>query len=186
MCPWLTSPFLWVKPSFPKDLHREVDCRVWPPNRVNASFSLSNSIMSPPDPPADFLPTHVVLRIMPRPFSSVFIGFIQDNGTSFMSLYLTPLASNLPYGQWAAPSATIYNLGGTSCVPGGSALCTPAPHDIAFTGPQLGGIPYGLWAAPSAAIYNLGGNSCKTDRSKTPHCLFGRKVLTDKKSGQNF
>ena len=91
--------------------------------------------MDPLDPPADFLPTHMVLRVTPRPFSSAPMGFIQDDGTSFMSAYLTPLASNLPYGQRAAPSATIYDLGGTSCVPGGSALRAPAPHDTAFTGP---------------------------------------------------
>ncbi len=84
------------------------------------------------------------------------MGFIQDNGTAFMSQYLTPLVSllgtapsrlmrlgGIPYGQQAAPSAAIYNLGGTSCVPGGSALCIPAPHDNTFMGPRLGGIPYG-------------------------------------------
>ena len=30
------------------------------------------------------------------------------------------------------------------------------------------------------------GKITKTDRSKSSHCLFGGKVLTDKKSGQNF
>jgi hypothetical protein len=110
--------------------------------------------MGPPDPPANFLPTYVVLWVTPRPFSSAPMGFIQDNGTAFMSQYLMPLASlpgtapsplvrlgGIPYGQWAAPSAAIYNLGGTLCVPGGSALRAPAPHDNTFTGPRLGGIP---------------------------------------------
>jgi hypothetical protein len=49
--------------------------------------------MGPPDPPADFLPTHVVLWVTPQPFSSAPMGFIQDNGTAFMSQYLTPLVS---------------------------------------------------------------------------------------------
>jgi hypothetical protein len=104
--------------------------------------------MGPPDPPADFLPTHVVLRVTPWPFSSAPMGFIQDNGTAFVSQYLTPLASlpgtetspfvrlgGIPCGQRAAPSAAIYNLEGTLCVPGGSALHAPAPHDNTFTGP---------------------------------------------------
>ena len=91
--------------------------------------------MGPLDPPANFLPTQVVLRVTPWPFSSAPMGFIQDYGTLFMSSYLTPLASNLPYGQQAALSATIYDLGVNSCVPGGSALRNPAPHDTAFMGP---------------------------------------------------
>ena len=96
--------------------------------------------MGPPDPPADILPTHVVLQIMPRSFSSAPMGFIHDDGTFFMSPYLMPLASlpgtmpSMPYGQCAAPLAAICNLGGTSCVSGGSALRTPAPHDTPFTG----------------------------------------------------
>ncbi len=111
-------------------------------------FSSSNLIMGPPDPPANFLPTHVVLRVTPRPFSSAPMGFIQDNGTAFMSQYLMPLASlpgtvpsllvrleGIPYGQQAAPLAAIYDLGGATCVPGGSALRAPAPHDTTFTGP---------------------------------------------------
>ena len=93
--------------------------------------------MGPPDPPADSLPTHVVLRVTPQSFSLALMGFIQDDSTWFMSLYLMPLASNLPYGQRAAPSATIYGLGlgGTSSVPGGSPLHIPTLHDTAFTGP---------------------------------------------------
>jgi hypothetical protein len=76
------------------------------------------------------------------------MGFIQDNGTTFMSKYLTSLASlpgtvpsplvqlgGIPYGQRAAPLAAIYDLGGASYVPGGSALRAPAPHDTTFTGP---------------------------------------------------
>jgi hypothetical protein len=142
--------------------------------------------MGPPDPPADFLPTHVVLRVTPRPFSSTPMGFIQDNGTAFMSQYLTPLASlpgtapsplvrlgGIPYGQQAALSAAIYDLGGTLCVPGRSALHAPAPYDNTFTGPRLGGIPYGQRAAPLAAIYNLGGGSCVPGgsalRAPAPH-----------------
>ena len=81
--------------------------------------------MGPPDPPADFLPTHVVLWVTPRLFSSAPMGFIQDDGTSFISLYLMPLASNLPYGQWAAWLATIYNLGYLVC-PWGE--CHARPH----------------------------------------------------------
>jgi hypothetical protein len=84
------------------------------------------------------------------------MGFIQDDGTSFMSAYLMSLASNLPYGQQAAPSVTIYDLGGTLCVPGGSALRAPAPHDTAFTGPRFGGISYEQWASSLAAFYDLG------------------------------
>ena len=79
---------------------------------------------------------------MPRPFSSAPMGFNHDDGTSFMSPYLTPLASQpgttpcLPYGQRSAPSAAIYYLGGISYVPGGSALRALAPHDTPFTGPR--------------------------------------------------
>ena len=62
------------------------------------------------------------------------------------------LVSNLPYGQRAAPLATIYDLGGTSCVPGGSALRAPTPHDTAFTGPRFGGISYEQQASPLAAF----------------------------------
>jgi hypothetical protein len=104
--------------------------------------------MGPPDPPANFLPTHVVLGVTPRPFLLAPMGFIQDNHTAFMSQYLTPLASlpgtapsllmrlgGISYGPRAAPLAAIYNLGGTACV-GGSALRAPAPHDTTFTGPH--------------------------------------------------
>ncbi len=104
--------------------------------------------MGPLGPPANFLPIHVVLWVTPQPFSLAPMGFIQDNGTAFMSQYLMPLASppgkapsllvqlgGIPYGQWAAPLAAIYDLGGTSCVPGGGALHAPAPHDNNFTGP---------------------------------------------------
>jgi hypothetical protein len=75
------------------------------------------------------------------------MGFIQENGTAFISQYLTSLASlpgpapspliqlgGIPYGQQAAPVAAIYNLGGALYVPGGSALRAPAPHDTSFTG----------------------------------------------------
>jgi hypothetical protein len=142
--------------------------------------------MGPPDPPADFLHTHVVLRVTPQPFSSAPMGFIQDNGTAFMSQYLMPLASllgtapsplmrlgGIPYGQRAAPLSAIYDLGGTSCVPGGSALRAPAPHENTFKGPPLGGIPYGQRTALSAAIYDLGGGLCVPGgsalRTPAPH-----------------
>ena len=86
--------------------------------------------MSPLGPPDHILPTHVVLRITPLPFSSASMGLIQDDGTSFMSPYLMPLVSlpgttpgpGLPYGQCAALLAAICNLGGTLYFPGGSAL----------------------------------------------------------------
>ena len=62
-----------------------------------------------------------------------------DSGTAFLAAYLAspPSAtsvSNMPYGQRPALSATISSLGGTSCVPRGSALRAPAPHYTAFTG----------------------------------------------------
>jgi hypothetical protein len=107
-------------------------------------------LMGPPDPPSDFLPTHLVLRVPPRLFSSAHVGFIHDNGTHFMSQYLTPLASSqpnptpgplvhlggIPHGQRSVPStgcslhaSSIYGLVGTSSVPVGSALCTrPSRH----------------------------------------------------------
>jgi hypothetical protein len=111
-----------------------------------------------------------------------------------MSQYLTPLASlpgtapsplmrlgGIPYGQQAAPSAAIYDLGGTSCVPGGSALRAPAPYDNTFMGPQLRGIPYGQQAAPSAAIYNMGGASCVPGgsalRAPAPMTLLSRGLV---------
>ena len=86
--------------------------------------------MGPPDPPANFLPTHVVLWVMPRPFSLAPIGFIYKNGTSFRSVYLMPLASNLPYGQRAALLVAIYDLGGTLCGPGGAPCAPPHPMTL--------------------------------------------------------
>ena len=106
--------------------------------------------MDPLDPPANFLPSHLVLRVTPRPFSLAPMGSIQDNGTALMSPYLTPPASlpgmapsplvqlgGLPYGQRAALSAaiTIWGVPCVSCVPGGITLRPPAPHDITFMGP---------------------------------------------------
>ncbi len=150
--------------------------------------------MGPPDPPANFLPTHVVFQVMPWPFSSNRMGFIQDNGTAFMSPYLMPLVSlpgtapsplgqlgGIPHGQWAAPSAAIYDLGGTSCVPGGGALHPLTPHDTTFMGPCLGGIPYRQRAGPSAAICNLGGTSCVPGgsalRAPAPMTLLSRGLV---------
>lgn len=114
--------------------------------------------MGPPDPPGDFLPTHSVLRVAPPPFSSAPVGFIHDNGTDFMRQYLTPLASSqpsttpgplvsfggIPHGQRFIPSpgcslndaSPIYGLGGTSCIPEGSALRAPVPHDTTSMGPR--------------------------------------------------
>ena len=98
--------------------------------------------MDPLDPPANFLPSHLVLRVTPRPFSLAPMGSIQDNGTALMSPYLTPPASlpgmapsplvqlgGLPYGQRAALSAAIYDLGGTSCLvcPWGDYPAPPCP-----------------------------------------------------------
>ena len=113
--------------------------------------------MGPPDPPGDFLPTHSVLRVAPPPFSSAPVGFIHDNGTDFMRQYLTPLASSqpsttpgplvsfgdIPHGQRFIPSpgcslndaSPIYGLGGTSCIPEGSALRAPVPHNTTSMGP---------------------------------------------------
>jgi hypothetical protein len=114
--------------------------------------------MGPPDPPGDFLQTHLLLRVAPPPFSSAPVGFINDNGTDFMRQYLTPLASSQPsttpgplvsfgglsHGQRFIPSpgcslhdvSPIYGLGGTSCIPEGSALRAPVPHDTTSTGPR--------------------------------------------------
>ena len=114
--------------------------------------------MGPPDPPGDFLPTHSVLRVAPPPFSSAPVGFIHGNGTDFMRQYLTPLASSqpsttpgplvsfggIPHGQRFIPSpgccslndaSPIYGLGGTSCIPEGSALRAPVPHNTTSMGP---------------------------------------------------
>ena len=114
--------------------------------------------MGPPNPPSNFLPTHLVLRVLHRPFSSARVGFIHDNGTHFMSQYLTPLPlassqpsptpvllvhlGGIPHGQRSVPStgcslhaSSIYGLGGTSCVPVGSALRTPVPQDTTSMGP---------------------------------------------------
>ena len=46
-----------------------------------------------------------------------------------------PQVGGISYEQQAAPLKAIYNLGGTLCVPGGSALHAPAPHDTPFMGP---------------------------------------------------
>ncbi len=85
-----------------------------------------------------------------------------NSGTAFLAAYLAspPSAtsvSNMPYGQRPAPWATISSLGGTSCVPGGSALRAPAPHDTAFTGSRFGGISSEQQASPSAAFSIWGG-----------------------------
>jgi hypothetical protein len=116
--------------------------------RPTAYGAPSYLIMDPPDPLADFFPSHRVFRNTPWPFSSAPMGFIHDDGTAFMLQYLTPLASlpvtvpsplaqlgGIPYAQRAAPLTAIYDLGGGSCVPGGSALRAPAPHDTTFMGP---------------------------------------------------
>jgi hypothetical protein len=83
---------------------------------------------------------------------AVFIGSCgvhsHDNGTDFMSQYLTPLASSLPgiapgplvhlggipHGQRSVPStgcslhaSSFYGLGGTSCVPGPCGECPARP-----------------------------------------------------------
>jgi hypothetical protein len=114
--------------------------------------------MGPPVPPPDFLPTHLVLQVArPRPFSSAHVGFIHDNGTDFMSQYLTLLASSQPspmpgplvhlggilHGQRSVPStgcslhaSSNYGLGGILCVPLGSALRTPVPQDTISMGPR--------------------------------------------------
>jgi hypothetical protein len=96
--------------------------------------------MGPLDPPPDFLSTHLVLQVAPRPFSSAPVGFIHENGADFMSQYLMPLVSSqlsstpsplvylggIPHGQQSVPSAgcslhasSMYGLGGTLCVPCG-------------------------------------------------------------------
>ena len=114
-------------------------------------------LMGPPDPPPDFLQTHLVLWVAPRPFSSAPVGFIHENGTDFMSQYLTPLASSQlsttpgplvflggnPHGQRYISSmgcslhaSSIYGLGDTSCVPEGSALRAPVPQDNTSMGPH--------------------------------------------------
>ena len=117
-------------------------------------FSFTSWVL---DPPQNFLPTHLVLRVAPRPFSLAPVGFIHDNGTNFMSQYLMPLASSLPgtepgplvhlggipHGQGSVPStgcplhaSSIYCLWGTWCVPVGSALCTTFPQDTISMGPR--------------------------------------------------
>ena len=62
----------------------------------------------------------------------------------------------MPYGQRPAPSATTSSLGGTSCVPGGSALRAPTPHDATFTGPRRpdpdGDISAGLLLPPPIGL----------------------------------
>ena len=113
--------------------------------------------MGPLDPPPDFLQTHLVLWVAPRPFSLAPVGFIHKNGTDFMSQYLTSLASSqpsttpgplvflggIPHGQRYISSmgcslhaSSIYGLGDTSCVPEESALRAPVPQDTTSMGPH--------------------------------------------------
>ncbi len=128
------------------------------PPSTNSHKEPNSKELSPPDPPPDFLPTHLVLRVAPRPFSSDLVGFIHDNGTNFMSQYLTPLSSSqpsptpsplvhlggIPHGQRSVPfpgcslhPSSIYGLGGSSCVPVGSALHTPVhQHSTTSMGPR--------------------------------------------------
>ena len=126
---------------------------------ANALFFLH--LMGPPDPSPDFLLTHLVLWVAPRLFSSAPVGFIHhNNGTDFMSHYLTPLASSLPgtapgllahlggipHGQWSVPvpsmgyslhTSFIYDhLWEVPCTPRVSlwrVLCTPLSLKTQFS-----------------------------------------------------
>jgi hypothetical protein len=63
------------------------------------NFSSSNLFMGLSDPPPNVLATHLVPQIMPRPVSSAPVGFIDDNGTAFLSQYLArpvPLPDTAP------------------------------------------------------------------------------------------
>jgi hypothetical protein len=63
--------------------------------RLTLYGAQSYLIMDPPDPRADFLPSHGGFWIIPQLFSLAPMGFIHDDGTAFMHQYLTPLASLL-------------------------------------------------------------------------------------------
>ena len=112
--------------------------------------------MGSPNPPPNYLPNHVVLRVVPWLLSVAPMGFILGEGISFMHQYLMHLASlpgtaprlllqsgGIPYGQQSVPlvgrslhACSIYGLGGTSRVPVGSALRAPVPQDTTSTGPH--------------------------------------------------
>ena len=89
--------------------------------------------------PVDCLPGHILSSGL-KLLEGLLAPSPTDSGTAFLTAYLaspplTTSGSNLPYIPRPAPSAMISSLGGTACVPGGSALRAPAPHDTAFTGP---------------------------------------------------
>ena len=111
---------------------------------ADAQFFLH--LMGPQDPPPDFLPTHLVLWVPPRLFSLAHVGFIYNNGTNFMSQYLTPLASSLP---GTAPGPLVH-LGGchmdSSLFHQQGVLCTPLPFTV-------WGVPHvSLWGVPCAPL----------------------------------
>ena len=127
--------------------------------------------------PADRLPDHILSSGLEL-LAGLLAPSPTDSGTAFLAAYLAspPSAtsvSNMPYGQRPAPSATISSLGGTSCVPGGSALRAPAPYYSAFTGSRFGCISSPQRASPSASIFDLGGGSCvpggSARRAPAPH-----------------
>ena len=114
---------------------------------ADAQFFLH--LMGPQDPPPDFLPTHLVLWVPPRLFSLAHVGLIYDNGTNFMSQYLTPLASSLPD---TAPGPLVHLGAGIShgqrclfhCR---GVLCTPLPFTV-------WGVPrVSLWGVPCAPLF---------------------------------
>jgi hypothetical protein len=118
--------------------------------RLNFQFkplylSLSDLIMGPPDPPPNFLASHLVPQIAPRPVSLAPVGFIDDNCTAFLSqnlARLVPLPDTAPsslmqlggvhYGQQSIPLAghalhasSINGLRGTFCVSLWGVPCMP-------------------------------------------------------------
>jgi hypothetical protein len=112
-------------------------------------------IMGPPDPPPNFLPTHLVIWVASRPVSlAPVVGIIYDNGTDFMSQYLTPPVSlpdmapslleplgGILFGPRSVPlkvtfSVRLFHLLSVGCFmrPYGECPARPCPSRCSFWG----------------------------------------------------
>ena len=111
----------------------------------------------------------------PVPQDTTFMGPspqspLDSSGVAFLAAYLKPLSS-----VCSLNASSIYGLGGTKCVPVGSALRAPVPQDTTFMGPSTqspldsSGVAFlAAYLKPLSSgcslnaysIYGLGGTKC--------------------------
>ncbi len=104
------------------------------------NFSLSNLAMPPPDPPPNFLPTHLVPWFTSSSVSSAPVRFVHDNGTAFLRQNLAHPAS-IPV---TVPSPLMQLAHGLWPVPLAGVLCMPL-HFMVWGVPRVS-----LWRGPCA------------------------------------